>query len=36
VPSEHGDLAGEIEVFLDAGIDGLFTDHPAAAVAAID
>ena len=23
-----GDLAGEIQVFLDAGMDGFFTDHP--------
>jgi glycerophosphoryl diester phosphodiesterase len=27
-PAAHGDLAAEIEVFLDAGIDGLFTDQP--------
>jgi glycerophosphoryl diester phosphodiesterase len=36
VPSEPGDLAAEIQVFLGAGIDGLFTDNPALAVAAID
>ncbi|WP_402376099.1 esterase-like activity of phytase family protein [Isoptericola rhizosphaerae] len=35
-PAEHGDLAGEIRVFLDAGVDGLFTDHPDVAVAALD
>ncbi|WP_043459620.1 glycerophosphodiester phosphodiesterase [Azohydromonas australica] len=28
-PAAHGDLAGCLEVFLDAGLDGLFTDHPA-------
>lgn len=32
VPTERGDLAGEIQVFLDAGIDGLFSDQPGAAV----
>jgi len=26
-PRAHGDLAGEIAVFLGAGIDGFFTDH---------
>jgi glycerophosphoryl diester phosphodiesterase len=36
VPSEPGDLAAEIHVFVDAGIDGLFTDNPALAVAAVD
>ncbi|MFV2144329.1 glycerophosphodiester phosphodiesterase family protein [Isoptericola sp. G70] len=35
-PAEHGDLAGEIRAFLDAGVDGLFTDHPDVAVAALD
>lgn len=34
-PAEHGDLAGEIRVFLDAGLDGFFTDHPDVAVAAV-
>ncbi|PRZ07691.1 glycerophosphoryl diester phosphodiesterase [Isoptericola sp. CG 20/1183] len=34
-PAEHGDLAGEIRVFLDAGLDGLFADHPDLAVAAL-
>jgi glycerophosphoryl diester phosphodiesterase len=33
--TQHGDLAGEIEVFLDAGIDGLFSDQPGAAVQAV-
>lgn len=33
-PAAHGDLAGEIHAFLDAGIDGLFTDHMPEAVAA--
>ncbi len=33
-PAARGDLIGEIRVFLDAGIDGLFCDLPAAAVAA--
>jgi glycerophosphoryl diester phosphodiesterase len=27
-PAAYGDLAGEIRAFLDAGIDGLFSDHP--------
>jgi glycerophosphoryl diester phosphodiesterase len=27
-PNAPGDLTGEIDVFLDAGIDGLFTDNP--------
>lgn len=27
-PEAIGDLAGEISVFLDQGIDGLFSDHP--------
>ena len=27
-PAGIGDLAGEIEVFLDAGMDGFFTDNP--------
>jgi glycerophosphoryl diester phosphodiesterase len=35
VPSEPGDLAAEIQVFVDAGIDGLFSDNPAVAVAAL-
>jgi len=35
VPSEPGDLAGEIQLFADAGIDGLFSDNPGLAVAAV-
>jgi glycerophosphoryl diester phosphodiesterase len=27
-PTQHGDLAAEISAFLDAGVDGFFTDHP--------
>jgi glycerophosphoryl diester phosphodiesterase len=27
-PNARGDLVGEIEVFLAAGVDGFFTDHP--------
>ena len=27
-PNEPGDLVGEIQAFLDAGIDGFFTDNP--------
>ncbi|WP_418608079.1 esterase-like activity of phytase family protein [Georgenia sp. SUBG003] len=33
-PAAHGDMAGEIEVFLEAGMDGIFSDHPDVAVAA--
>lgn len=33
-PAEQGDLAGEIRVFLDAGMDGFFSDHPGLGVAA--
>ncbi|MGO1974557.1 MAG: glycerophosphodiester phosphodiesterase family protein, partial [Propionibacteriaceae bacterium] len=32
--SEHGDMAGEIEAFLAAGIDGILSDHPDLAVEA--
>ncbi|GEO96854.1 hypothetical protein KTU01_29770 [Kocuria turfanensis] len=35
-PAEHGDLIGEIRTFLEAGMDGLFSDHPDLAVAAVD
>ncbi|MCA5892334.1 esterase-like activity of phytase family protein [Isoptericola sp. NEAU-Y5] len=35
-PDAHGDLAGEIDAFLDAGLDGLFSDHPDIAAAAVD
>ncbi|WP_448810158.1 esterase-like activity of phytase family protein [Agromyces bauzanensis] len=34
-PAGIGDLAGEIRVFVEAGIDGLFSDNPDVAVAAI-
>ncbi|MGH8647406.1 MAG: glycerophosphodiester phosphodiesterase family protein, partial [Gammaproteobacteria bacterium] len=27
-PAQFGDLASEIKAFLDAGMDGFFTDHP--------
>lgn len=32
----HGDLAGEITAYLDAGVDGFFTDHADVGVAARD
>ncbi|GAA3654061.1 glycerophosphodiester phosphodiesterase [Nocardioides ginsengisoli] len=35
-PNARGDLAGEIDAFLDAGVDALFSDHPDIAVAARD
>jgi glycerophosphoryl diester phosphodiesterase len=28
-PAAHGDLAGCLQAYLDAGVDGFFTDHPA-------
>jgi len=31
-PNATGDLAGEVEAFLDAGVDALFADHPDIAV----
>ncbi|MFS0700831.1 esterase-like activity of phytase family protein [Cellulomonas sp. 179-A 4D5 NHS] len=34
-PNAYGDLAGEIRAFVDAGMDGLFSDHPDLAVAAV-
>src|SRR5699024_7088618 len=34
-PSAHGDLAGQLTAFLDAGVDGLFVDHVDVAVAAV-
>ncbi|MDF2575237.1 MAG: glycerophosphodiester phosphodiesterase [Agromyces sp.] len=34
-PTGIGDLAGEIRVFVEAGLDGLFSDNPDVAVAAI-
>ena len=35
-PVAPGDLAAEVRAFLDAGVDGFFTDHPDVAVAARD
>ena len=35
-PTERGDLAAEITIFLRAGIDGFFTDDPAIGRAALD
>lgn len=35
-PYAHGDLEGMIQVFLDTGIDGFFTDHPDLGVAAVE
>jgi glycerophosphoryl diester phosphodiesterase len=35
-PDRHGDLAAELELFLAAGVDGLFCDHPKLARAALD
>ncbi|MCC5793354.1 MAG: hypothetical protein JJT85_01300 [Chromatiales bacterium] len=35
-PAALGDLGCELELFLAAGIDGLFTDHPGVAAAAIE
>ena len=34
-PAGHGDLAGEIAAYLATGIDGLFSDNPREAVAAV-
>lgn len=34
-PNAPGDLAAEIRAFVDAGMDGLFSDHPDVAVAAV-
>ncbi|GAA4366712.1 esterase-like activity of phytase family protein [Agromyces bauzanensis] len=34
-PAGIGDLAGEIRVFVEAGLDGMFSDNPDVAVAAI-
>lgn len=31
-PAAHGDLAGEVRSLLDAGVDGVITDHPAVAL----
>ena len=35
-PSERGDMAAEITVYLRAGIDGFFTDDPAIGRATLD
>jgi len=35
-PAARGDLSGEVRLFLEAGVDGLFADHPGPAVAARD
>ena len=35
-PAALGDMAGEAALFLKAGVDGFFTDHPAIGVAARD
>ena len=35
-PLAKGDMKGQIKAFLDAGIDGLFSDHPDLAVEAVD
>lgn len=35
-PNAKGDLAGEVEAFLDAGVDALFSDNPDLAVATRD
>jgi glycerophosphoryl diester phosphodiesterase len=35
-PSARGDMAAEATLFLKAGVDGFFTDHPAIGVAARD
>ena len=35
-PETRGDLAAEVELFLKAGIDGFFSDHPGIAVKARD
>ena len=35
-PAAYGDLAGEVEVFIAAGMDGVFSDHPGIAAVTID
>lgn len=35
LPEERGDMAGEIDAFIAAGIDGLFSDQPGLAVEAL-
>lgn len=34
-PAAHGNLVGEIQAFLNAGMDQLFTDHPDLGVLAV-
>ena len=34
-PEAPGDMVGELQVFLDAGMDGFFTDNPDLGVAAL-
>jgi glycerophosphoryl diester phosphodiesterase len=34
-PDAHGDLAGEVRALLDAGVDGVITDHPEIALRAV-
>ena len=34
-PAGHGDLAGEIEAYIAAGVDGLFSDNPREAVVVV-
>lgn len=34
-PNAPGDLAAEVRAFLDAGVDGIFSDHPDVAVRAL-
>ena len=36
IPAGVGDLAGEITAFLDAGMDGFFTDNPDIGAAVAD
>ncbi|KRF35344.1 glycerophosphodiester phosphodiesterase family protein [Nocardioides sp. Soil805] len=33
-PDAHGDMAGEVRALLDAGVDGIITDHPGVALRA--
>lgn len=33
-PDAHGDMAGEVRALLDAGVDGIITDHPEVALRA--
>ena len=35
-PTAPGDLAGELHAFLQAGIDGFFTDNPAIGATVVD